>query len=140
MLPEPRLLSDGSMLFGVGSRGRHVGHIKLNWKEGARGFFIAGHQHELETQRASEQLKLDKSKLQLDAADNERTQAAAQRQVDYYIKRISKLDDEISIVKQNNKGNLLTHALIPLSDKKSDTPGISEMVNQYKAKIEEPEL
>lgn len=137
MLESPVAAPGGALRLGAGSRGKHVGVLRMQLVEGATRWDDPRAAGRLASQkdRYGQRLATEKAKLaQLtDPAERER----AQRQVDFLTGKVREVEAELAAATSAATGpaNRGEHALVGLDDQVKDHPATAALLAEAKPRI-----
>ncbi len=141
-LPDGRPLGQDDWLLGTGSRGKKLGVFEGTLVDGGAGWQGASPGSALADRLDSYRQRLVTNRLRLEDADDDKARARAQRQVDFYVREIERMEAELAAATapRETVANRFENRLESLSSKVADHEATAAKVAACNTELEEKGL
>jgi predicted CXXCH cytochrome family protein len=136
--PAPKLLSEGAVQLGAGSRGKKLGVLTVGLVQGAVGYHIEAAEAEIQARLKRQQDRSERNLKRIAESGDERLKERALTRQERLTREIAKLEAELKAAQTpiTSAEHRLTHDLHELSEDLADHPATQLLVTQTKAKID----
>ena len=138
LLETPKKDSNDLLIFGSGSKGKHLGIVEVSLQEGREGFYDVGEKDQYQDKIARSNKRISSLEKKKKAETSDKKRNKIENNISFIKRTIEKAESQIAHLQANkNEMNAMRNVLIKLDSKVSDHAQISRLLEQYLVKIEE---